>query len=494
MLDDGHAAAVVGRERELRPDSRQARFSQLLGHSVSFQASRGGKEAAADSLRLLHEDDPERGRREDVEAGEGDEVAAVAGRDRVVVGCDLGQDDRELAVGDEGGAHVQALARAEPADDAGAVPARELGQDGEHDGESDEPADAVERAHVDREPEHEEEERREDVAEGEEALLDLLPDGRFREDDARHQRADRLREAELLGDRGHADEEAERDQEHELARQAAEQSIDGTTCESRRRDRDRDEDEGLGDGDEGRAHSLPARGREAEDAGDDDVLEDEDGEDEVGLVVGEAAEVDQPLDRHRARRDVDRGREDQRREAEPERDHADEEADRRVHGQVDGAAEADVPSAAQQAVDRELEAEEEEQEDDPELRDERRHLGWLDQARHVRLVRSEQQSREQVGGDGREAEAPRDQAERRQQGDRQGELRERHASVILRGPWLSRCEPCASAAAPASPPRAPPSSAATSARSAPECGAALEHVCPNCGGELVPRPRRADAS
>jgi hypothetical protein len=25
-----------------------------------------------------------------------------------------------------------------------------------------------------------------------------------------------------------------------------------------------------------------------------------------------------------------------------------------------------------------------------------------------------------------------------------------------------------------------------------ECGAALEHVCPNCGGELVARPRRAD--
>jgi uncharacterized protein len=23
------------------------------------------------------------------------------------------------------------------------------------------------------------------------------------------------------------------------------------------------------------------------------------------------------------------------------------------------------------------------------------------------------------------------------------------------------------------------------------CGEALEHVCPNCGGELVPRPRRA---
>jgi hypothetical protein len=26
------------------------------------------------------------------------------------------------------------------------------------------------------------------------------------------------------------------------------------------------------------------------------------------------------------------------------------------------------------------------------------------------------------------------------------------------------------------------------------CGAELEHVCPNCGGELVPRPRRAVAS
>ena len=23
-----------------------------------------------------------------------------------------------------------------------------------------------------------------------------------------------------------------------------------------------------------------------------------------------------------------------------------------------------------------------------------------------------------------------------------------------------------------------------------DCGGAMEHVCPNCGGELVPRPRR----
>jgi hypothetical protein len=24
----------------------------------------------------------------------------------------------------------------------------------------------------------------------------------------------------------------------------------------------------------------------------------------------------------------------------------------------------------------------------------------------------------------------------------------------------------------------------------PACGAAIDHVCPNCGGELVPRPKR----
>jgi len=26
------------------------------------------------------------------------------------------------------------------------------------------------------------------------------------------------------------------------------------------------------------------------------------------------------------------------------------------------------------------------------------------------------------------------------------------------------------------------------------CGTAIDHVCPNCGGELVPRPRRTEAS
>ena len=54
----------------------------------------------------------------------------------------------------------------------------------------------AERSDVDREPEDEEEERREEVAEAEEPLLDLLADGGLGEDDAGHQRADRLGDAE----------------------------------------------------------------------------------------------------------------------------------------------------------------------------------------------------------------------------------------------------------------------------------------------------------
>jgi len=27
----------------------------------------------------------------------------------------------------------------------------------------------------------------------------------------------------------------------------------------------------------------------------------------------------------------------------------------------------------------------------------------------------------------------------------------------------------------------------------PSCGEAMAHVCPNCGGELVPRPRRVSS-
>ena len=174
-------------------------------------------------------------------------------------------------------------------------------------------------------------------------------------------------------------------------------------------------------------------------ARDDDVLEDEDREDEIGLVVREAPEVDQPLDDHRARGDVDAGGKDERREREPERDHTDDQADGGVDRQVDGPAEPDMASASQQALEAELEAEEEEQERDAELGDEGRHLGRLDEAQEGRLVRAEQQSGQQVGGNRGEPEAPGQQAQPGEHRDRDGKLSEgerrfgeRQGALILR--------------------------------------------------------------
>ena len=74
--------------------------------------------------------------------------------------------------------------------------------------------------------------------------------------------------------------------------------------------------------------AAPAAG-EGEDERDGDVLDDEDREDEVGLVVGQPPEVDQPLDGDRRRGDVDRAGEDDGREREPERRHADDQAEAR---------------------------------------------------------------------------------------------------------------------------------------------------------------------
>ena len=66
---------------------------------------------------------------------------------------------------------------------------------------------------------------------------------------------------------------------------------------------------------------------EPEHGGDRDVLEEQDREHEVGLVVGQAAEVDQGLHRDGARRDVDAGRERERRERRAEGGEADDEAE-----------------------------------------------------------------------------------------------------------------------------------------------------------------------
>ncbi len=59
--------------------------------------------------------------------------------------------------------------------------------------------------------------------------------------------------------------------------------------------------------------TTAAARHDAEHEPDDEILRDEDREHEVGLVVRQAAEVDQALDGDRARRDVDRRGEDDRR-------------------------------------------------------------------------------------------------------------------------------------------------------------------------------------
>ena len=384
------------------------------------------EQAAADRLRLLHQDDADHRSREDVEAGERDQLLLDVWAELVVLRRDLGEDDRELAVRDERDPRVQALPACEaPAEPRGEA-AADLADDRDGHGRGEQPADLADRADVDREPEDEEEQRREDVAEAEEALLQVLAHGRPRQDDAGHQRADRLGEPELLGDRGHADEERECAEQEELARQPLEHQVERPAQPLRRGERQRDEAERLADERQRRGERAAAAAREAEHEGDREVLGHEDREHEVGLVVGEAPEVDQPLHGDRARRDVDRAGEDQRPEVEPEGGDADGEAEPHVQHEVDAAADDRVPAAAREAAERELEAEEEEQEHDPELSDELGHLGRVDQAEDLRLVRPEQQAGEQVRGDRREAEAVRDETKQTERRDRDGELGEGH--------------------------------------------------------------------
>jgi hypothetical protein len=144
----------------------------------------------------------------------------------------------------------------------------------------------------------------------------------------------------------------------------------------------------------------------------------------------EAPEVDQRLHRDRAGRHVDARRQDERGEARPERGEADEQAEAEIDEQVGRTPEADMAAAADEPVDAELEAEEEEQEDQPDLGHEVGHLRGLDQLDELRLVRPQDDPREEVGRNGREPEAARHQSEQAEQRDRDGELREGHAAIL----------------------------------------------------------------
>src|SRR5918997_6447736 len=75
--------------------------------------SRRTEDPASDRLRLLHQHDPDDGRRENVEPCEGDDVRANRGVEAWVRRRELRDDDRELAVCDQRDARVQALAARE---------------------------------------------------------------------------------------------------------------------------------------------------------------------------------------------------------------------------------------------------------------------------------------------------------------------------------------------------------------------------------------------
>src|SRR5262245_1341070 len=119
---------------------------------------------------------------------------------------------------DQRDAGIEALARREAPDPAGDERSDDLPDHRHHDGAGEDPADIADRPYVDREAEHEEEERREHVAPAEEALLDLVAHRGLRENDASQQGPDRLREPELLSDRARPDHETDDGEEEELTR------------------------------------------------------------------------------------------------------------------------------------------------------------------------------------------------------------------------------------------------------------------------------------
>src|SRR5262249_59864363 len=114
-------------------------------------------------------------------------------------------------------------------------------------GEQEELQARVERADVDGGAEDKEEQRAEQVAEVEEALLDLLARGGPGEHDSRHQGADSLREAELLGERRHPDDEGDGEEEEELPLQRLQEPFEQPREPAGRGKRDGDERESLTD-------------------------------------------------------------------------------------------------------------------------------------------------------------------------------------------------------------------------------------------------------
>src|ERR671918_88026 len=269
------------------PGSRVSRRSTGTYSCLLGQSRDRWKQSARDALGLLHQREPDRRGREHVQAGEGQEVGPVVGGDGRVLRRNLGKDDRELAVSHQGGSGVQALSCGKSTHGARDHPAADLPDDGQHDRQRHEPAHVAERAHVDREPEREEEERREDVPEAEEPLLDLVAHRRLGEHDTGDERSYRSGELQLLGDGRRADQEPEHREQEELQREPVERPVDRAGEPARDRETDRDEPERLRDEHERLGSLAPARCREAEQERDHDVFEDENRQYEVRFVVAE---------------------------------------------------------------------------------------------------------------------------------------------------------------------------------------------------------------
>src|ERR687884_1689751 len=112
-------------KRERSP-VRIVNFVPMPGRRVSWRSvdislspfgqCRHREQTAADQLRLLHQDHPDRRGQQDVEAGERYERVLFRCEQLLVPRGELRKDDRELAVRDQGDAGVEALAWGEAAD------------------------------------------------------------------------------------------------------------------------------------------------------------------------------------------------------------------------------------------------------------------------------------------------------------------------------------------------------------------------------------------
>ena len=219
-------------------------------------------------------------------------------------------------------------------------------------------------------------------------------------------------------------------EQEELERQPVERAVEWPRKPPRGCEPDRDEPERLGDEDERVRRPTAARSREAEHERDDEILEHEDRQHEVGLVVAQPAEVDQPLDGDRARGHVDARSQDERREAPAEGDHAHDEPEPEVGDEVDV-----PPRPMWRPVDRSRarlnsSPRKKSRKTSPSSARKSVTSDGLMSASSRGSFGPEQDAREQVRRDRRQTEPARHEPQRPEDDDGDRELGERHADIL----------------------------------------------------------------